>query len=76
MTGFSDGISNFIAAGTTHDTLDFSGNSVSNSQRHGAHPANGRGALISDSKDSLRLDNVNKSALTASDFGFSALMPG
>jgi serralysin len=68
-----DVIGDFAASGLTHDRINFHGNSVLNSFTNVMSHATqvGSGVVISmDANDTLTLNNVSRSSLTAADFTF------
>jgi hypothetical protein len=68
-----DVIADFAASGLTHDRINFHGNSVLNSFTNVMSHATqvGSGVVISmDANDTLTLNNVSRTSLTAADFTF------
>jgi hypothetical protein len=68
-----DVIGDFAASGLTHDRINFHGNSVLNSFTNVMSHATqvGSGVVISmDANDTLTLNNVSRTSLTAADFTF------
>jgi hypothetical protein len=68
-----DVIADFAASGLTHDRINFHGNSVLNSFTNVMSHATqvGSGVVISmDANDTLTLNNVSRTSLTAADITF------
>jgi serralysin len=66
-----DIITDFAATGTAHDLIKFSGTGLNSGNVLAQTTQVGTGVVISDGSNTLTLNNVSKTSLTAADFSFA-----